>query len=103
MKLSIARLGLGLVMTLAGSRAAQAVNGTWIDTSSGGLWSGTVNWSASTIANGTDALANFSTLNITADNTVHLDSARTIGSLLFGDTTPATIGFSAITGMSPTF
>ena len=34
-------------------------------------------------------IADFSTLNITADDTVHLDSARTIGGLKFGDTTPS--------------
>src|ERR1043165_2725731 len=70
---------------------AGAATGTWIDTVSGGLWSATANWSpggaSGVIANGTDALADFSTLNITVDNTVHLDSSRTIGSLKFGDTT----------------
>ena len=41
------------------------------------------------LANGTDGIADFSTLNITADDTVHLDTARTIGQLKFGDTTPS--------------
>ncbi|HEV2972555.1 MAG TPA: autotransporter-associated beta strand repeat-containing protein [Pirellulales bacterium] len=73
----------------AGSNALAGTNGTWIDATSGGLWSANANWSGGNIANGTDGIADFSTLNITADNTVHLDSARTIGQLKFGDTTPS--------------
>ncbi len=38
------------------------------------------------MANGISGVADFSTLNITADDTVHLDSARTIGQLKFGNT-----------------
>jgi fibronectin-binding autotransporter adhesin len=81
-----------LVMLLAlaaSTSSALAANGTWINTTTGGLWSITMNWSGSIVANGTDAIADFSTLNITADDTVHLDSARTIGQLKFGDTTPS--------------
>jgi autotransporter-associated beta strand protein len=77
-----------LVLISVASRAA-GTNGTWIDTTTGGLWSATANWSGGAIANGADGIADFSTLNITADNTVHLDSARTIGQLKFGDTTPS--------------
>ena len=70
--------------------SALAINGTWIDTTSGGLWSVNANWGGiGAIANGTDAIADFSTLDITADDTVHLDSARTIGQLKFGDTVPS--------------
>jgi autotransporter-associated beta strand protein len=72
---------------------ATAASGTWTDTTSGGLWSAAGNWlggTAANVANGADATADFSTLNIMADNTVHLDTAaRTIGQLLFGDTTPS--------------
>ncbi len=81
-----------LVMLLAlaaSTSSAHAANGTWINTTAGGLWSLTTNWSGSIVANGTDGIADFSTLNITADTTVHLDSARTIGQLKFGDTTPS--------------
>jgi fibronectin-binding autotransporter adhesin len=69
---------------------ARAANGTWTNASSGGLWSVAGNWSGGTIANAADATANFSVLNVTS-NTVHLDSARTIGNLNFGDTTPGDI------------
>jgi fibronectin-binding autotransporter adhesin len=71
------------------SRIVRAASGTWTNAVTGGLWSATGNWSGGTVANGTDANADFSTLNIAADNTVHLDTARTIGNLLFGDTTPS--------------
>ena len=86
---NIARFGLGLIVGLCGSSVAWATNGTWTDATSGGLWSATGNWSGGSVANGTDGIADFSTLNLTADNTVHLDSARTIGQLIFGDTTPS--------------
>jgi|GEM_PF-2259742 len=82
-------LALPLVLVAAMNRTAAATNGTWIDATSGGLWSAAVNWSGGTVANGTDGIADFSTLNITSDNTVHLDTARTIGQLKFGDTTPS--------------
>src|SRR2546429_8821974 len=36
-----------------------------------------------------DKPADFSTLDLTADNTVHLDGARTVGTLKFGDTPPS--------------
>ena len=80
---------LGSLLALASSNDALATNGTWTRTTSGGLWSAIADWSGGTVATGTDGIANFDTLNITADDTVHLDSARTIGGLLFGDTTPS--------------
>ena len=67
---------------------ALAINSTWIDATSGGLWSGAGNWIGNTIANGIGATADFSSINITADDTVHLDSARNIGQLEFGDVIP---------------
>ena len=70
-------------------RMVAVTNRTWTDATSGGLWSSNANWSGGMIADGTDAVADFSMLNITSDNTVHLDSTRTVGSLLFGDQTPS--------------
>jgi autotransporter-associated beta strand protein len=67
-------------------RSAQAANGTWTNTTSGGLWSASGSWTGGTVANGVDATADFSTLALTGSNTVHLDSARTIGTVNFGDT-----------------
>jgi autotransporter-associated beta strand protein len=73
------------LVVLAGPTAAQT-DGTWTNTASGGLWGGVGNWNADTVADGSGATAFFNTLDITADNTIHLDSARTIGNLTFSDT-----------------
>ena len=63
-------------------------SGSWTNNASGN-WSTTNNWNGGILANGISRLADFSTLNITANQTVTLDSARTIGGLRFGDTTGA--------------
>ena len=86
--LSLLKAAPTMLSALGASRTALAANGTWINTTSGGLWSASANWSGGTVASGVGGVANFSTLNITAIDTVHLDSARTIGGLLFADTTP---------------
>ena len=59
--------------------------GAWTNDASGN-WSATANWSGGIVANGTSSNADFSTINLTADRTVTLDSSRTIGNLIFGDT-----------------
>jgi rhamnogalacturonan endolyase len=67
-------------------------NGTWIQPASGGLWSDSANWQNAVIADGAGNTADFSTLDITSTNTVHLDSPRTLAGMIFGDkdaTTPA--------------
>ena len=69
--------------------AASAPTATWTHTA-GGTW-GTAagagsNWSNALVGGGSGNTANFNTLNLTADATVNLDSARTIGNLVFGDT-----------------
>ncbi|MCX6896741.1 MAG: autotransporter-associated beta strand repeat-containing protein [Verrucomicrobia bacterium] len=56
----------------------------------GGFWSTTANWLNNCIATGSGQTADFSQLDITADATVNLDSARTIGNLVFGDTDTGT-------------
>ncbi|MFD0895723.1 autotransporter-associated beta strand repeat-containing protein [Luteolibacter ambystomatis] len=61
-----------------------AGSGVWTNTA-GGSWVTTTNWSGSTIASGTDAAADFSTLSLTADRTVSLNGARTVGVLVFDD------------------
>lgn len=59
---------------------------TWTNTA-GGSWINTGNWNAGVIATGADNTANFATLDLTADATVTLDGARTIGHMTFGDIT----------------
>ena len=78
-------------LLLAGAHSSLAQSGTWINTLSDS-WSNTVSWASGTVANGAGNTANFSTLDLSAQTTVTLDSARTLGTLLFGDTdtnTPA--------------
>ena len=54
-----------------------------------GTWSTAGNWTNNLIGNGAGVTADFSTLNLTANLTVQLDSPRTIGGMNFGDTTPS--------------
>ena len=84
MKISRKRiLYAGVATLLAGlvaESAVRAANGTWTLLTNGnasGSWGTAANWSGSAIASGTDAVADFSTLNITATSTVTLDGART--------------------------
>jgi autotransporter-associated beta strand protein len=58
--------------------------GVWTNDADGN-WSAGGNWSGGMIANGGGFIADFSTLNTTADRTVTLDSARAIGGLRFGN------------------
>ena len=60
-------------------------SGVWTNNGNGN-WGTSNNWSSGLVASGVSRMADFSTLNITADRTVTLDSARTIGGLRFGDT-----------------
>jgi autotransporter-associated beta strand protein len=59
--------------------------GTWIADASG-FWSESNRWSGNILATGAGQTANFSTINITANRTVTLDTSRTIGTLKFSDT-----------------
>ena len=58
--------------------------GIWT-TNASGNWGTNNNWSGGAVASGASYLADFSTINITANTTVTLDSARTVGGLRFGD------------------
>ncbi|HEX2852890.1 MAG TPA: Ig-like domain-containing protein, partial [Opitutaceae bacterium] len=62
-------------------------SGVWIKDDADGVWSDAANWDPTRggIANGATATADFSELDITENRTVHLDSSRTIGRLVFGD------------------
>jgi len=64
--------------------AARAQSGTW-SYDGDGIWSDTNKWSGGTVADGAGNTATFN-INITGNRTVTLDSARTIGTVLFGDT-----------------
>ncbi len=81
-------------------------SGVWISDADG-VWSAHTNWLDGVVANGPGSTADFSTLDITADRTVTLDSARTVGTLRFGDAaggqswTLATTNNSALTLNAP--
>jgi autotransporter-associated beta strand protein len=60
---------------------------TWI-AAGGGSWADPANWSNNVVATGAGATANFSTLTLTANTTVTLDGARTVGNLIFDDQNP---------------
>ncbi len=55
----------------------------------GGSWSKRTNWLASVIANGPDAIADFSSMDLAADTTVQLNGLRTVAGLRFGDVVPS--------------
>ena len=63
---------------------------TWTNPA-GGQWGTAGNWLGNQVATGSGSTVDFNTLNMTADATVLLDSARTIGSLVFGDTDPSSV------------
>jgi rhamnogalacturonan endolyase len=67
-------------------------SGVWSATDSGLGWSEAANWQSGIVANGTGATADFAQQNIDGENVVQLDSPRTVGRVVFGDTdwsTPA--------------
>lgn len=61
-------------------------SGVWIRATTDGLWSANSNWQEGIVAAGIGNTGDFSTLEIEDNLTVHLDSPRTLGNLLFGDT-----------------
>ena len=67
-------------------------NGTWTRPTSGGLWGDQANWISGIIGGAINNTADFSTLEITEDVQVNLDSPRVIGNLIFGDSDIATPG-----------
>jgi autotransporter-associated beta strand protein len=69
-----------------------AADGTWTSTAAGGLWGTPGNWLGGTIADASGFSANFNTVDLSADTTVNLNSARTLTSLTFGDTITSTAG-----------
>jgi fibronectin-binding autotransporter adhesin len=72
------------LLFLAATLPAKAVDGTW-NNIAGGSWTNTADWLGGTIADGAGSTANFNTLDLTSAATVTLDTARTIGTLVFGD------------------
>jgi autotransporter-associated beta strand protein len=61
----------------------------WTRQTTGGLWSDAANWDGGVIGDGANSVPIFGNFDLQADNTVTLDSARTIGGFTFGDALPA--------------
>ncbi len=80
----------GSIAGLLGIHCAYADSGIWTNVSTGGLWSDPANWSAGIVADGSGFTADFNTIDIVSDNTVHMDGPYTLTSLIFGDTDTAT-------------
>ena len=77
--------GQAYTVRLAGS-------GAWINLDEDGLWSDSANWDGGLVAAGTGATADFSLRDLVADTSLILDSNRTLGRIVLGDTdfsTPA--------------
>ena len=74
-------------------------NPAWVVDASGN-WSDTSKWLGGLVASGAGITADFSTLNITADRTVTLDSSFSLGALIFGDTSGAQNWILAASGGS---
>jgi len=67
--------------------------GTWISDADG-TWGTASRWTGNIIATGIGQTANFSTINLTGNRTVTLDSSRTIGTLRFNDTAVPVYGWT---------
>ncbi len=79
-------------LPVAATPTELAQHAIWTNLVSGnasGSWGVAANWLNGNFASGTDITANFSLLNLTAFSTVSLNGARTVGHLIFGDTTPS--------------
>jgi autotransporter-associated beta strand protein len=75
---------LGLSAALCLSAVAAAQDGTWITSAAGTYnWSDAGNWLNGIVADGAGHTANFTTAGLTGNVTVTLDTARTIGALVF--------------------
>jgi autotransporter-associated beta strand protein len=67
-------------------------NGIWTRAATGGLWSDYNNWLDAVVPGNPSNSADFSKVDLLSDNTVTVDSPRSINSLTFADTDPTTVG-----------
>jgi fibronectin-binding autotransporter adhesin len=81
------------------SDALAQTRGSW-NVDADGLWSGTSNWLNNTVAGGISGTATFAN-NITADRTVTLDTARSLGSFVFGDANTSSAASWIVSGTAP--
>jgi fibronectin-binding autotransporter adhesin len=79
----LAGLASALMVALAAGPALGQTRGTW-NVDADGTWSVTSNWLSGAVAGGVGGTATFAN-NITATRTITLDTARSLGSFIFGD------------------
>jgi len=90
--------GLGIVVAAFSTPLLAQTNGTWTNATSNSAWSTTTNWSGGLVADGMDAIADFSTLDIAANRTVNLGASRSIGTMIFGAATTASNNWALANG-----
>ena len=74
-----------VTLTVTGGITSGGTSGVWTNLSAGN-WTTVANWQNSIMAANTDALADFSTLKMTANNSVNINSTNiTIGYMAFAD------------------
>jgi len=82
------RIALTVLTLVAVAQSGLAQTGTWSQSTAGTYnWSTTGNWTGGVVADGANNTANFTTSGLTGDITVNLDTARTIGNLVFDNPT----------------
>ena len=94
-----ATLAGALFSALVAGPALAQTRGSW-NVDADGLWSGTSNWLNNTIAGGVSGTATFAN-NITATRTVTLDTARSLGSFIFGDADTSSPASWIVSGTAP--
>ncbi|MBU6222020.1 MAG: autotransporter-associated beta strand repeat-containing protein [Planctomycetes bacterium] len=87
-----------LAMATCGDALAQT-RGSW-NVDADGNWSLNTNWLNNTIAGGVTGTATFAN-NITATRTVTLDTARSLGSFIFGDADTSSAASWIVSGTAP--
>ncbi|HEY4416901.1 MAG TPA: autotransporter-associated beta strand repeat-containing protein [Verrucomicrobiae bacterium] len=80
----VAGRALAVILLGAGVQSSLADNGIWTNDASGN-WGDAINWQGGVVADGSGFIADFSTIDITANRTVTLDAAHTLSTLNFGD------------------
>ena len=94
-----ATLAAALFSALVAGPALAQTKGSW-NVDADGLWSGTSNWLNNTVAGGISGTATFAN-NITANRTVNLDTARSLGSFIFGDADTSSAASWIVSGTAP--
>ena len=94
-----ATLAGALFSALVAGPALGQTRGSW-NVDADGLWSLNTNWLNNTIAGGVSGTATFAN-NITANRTVTLDTARSLGSFIFGDADTSSPASWIVSGTAP--